>query len=96
MKRKEVSKFEADKCENCGRDFPFWLKKTCQNCFKALCPVCVLLYTEMKSKPGRSFQQFFTKMEVCSQCCQLLRIEKEERDAKNELEDTIADIGEGY
>ncbi len=83
MKRKEVSKFEADKCKNCGRDFPFWLKKHCQRCLNALCPVCVVLYTEMKSKPGRPFQQYFIKMEVCSQCCQELRTEKEERDAKN-------------
>ncbi len=102
MKRKVISKFEADTCENCGRDFSFWLKKHCQRCLKVLCPECVVFYTEMKSKPGRPFQQYFTKMEVCALCYQLLRIEKAERDEKNEeereneLEDTVADIEENY
>jgi len=102
MKRKVISKFEADTCESCGREFPFWLKKNCQRCIKKLCPVCVVIYTQAKSKPGRPFQQYFTKMEVCARCCQQLRIEKEEREAKNEEEmedefkDTIADIEEDY
>lgn len=102
MKRKAISKFEADTCESCGRDFPFWLKKNCQRCVKKLCPVCVVPYTEAKSKPGRPFQQYITKMEVCGQCWDELFREKEERDAKDEeeredeLEDTIADIEEDY
>ncbi len=102
MKRKVINKFEADACESCGRDFPFWLKKNCKRCIKKLCPVCVVLYTEKKSKPGRPFQQYVIKMEVCAQCCQELRTEKEQRDAKDEeeredeLEDTKADIEEDY
>lgn len=96
--------FETDSCEVCEREFPYYLAKKCEECFKMLCPVCVFIYTKYSDLKCSDLPPKFLrrsgppshKMKVCFDCLEKLRRKEQERSAEEEQEKEYEEENEDY
>ena len=91
MKKKEPPTIQCHKCKNY---FPYYLQKTCAECFKILCPPCTILYQKFLDRLdsyGRMIRVPPVKKHVCATCHEILLEdelkEKEEDKVESEVED---------